>query len=138
MSSRYLYDSQPSSGYRLDSIRSSKAKTDVTTCWHCQIEISVVEYCICLISKYMYWLLRKVINIYVDKDCILCFYIQYAMRDIKTFDLKKIVNKGYISCFHPQYAMCDTKTYDLKVTRFICVFDILFEYWFIIDVIRDV
>ena len=41
---------------------------------------------------------------------------------------KKIVNKGYISCFHPQYAMCDTKTYDLKVTRFICVFDILFEY----------
>ena len=65
---------------------------------------------------------------YVDKDCILCCYIQYTMRDIKTFDLKKIVNKGYISCFHPQYAMCDTKTYDLKVTRFICVFDILFEY----------
>ena len=46
----------------------------------------------------------------------------------KLLILKKIVNKGYISCFHPQYAMCDTKTYDLKVTRFICVFDILFEY----------
>ena len=50
------------------------------------------------------------------------------MCDLKTNDLKKIVDKGYISCFHSQYVMCDTKTYDLKLTRVINVVGILFEY----------
>ena len=43
------------------------------------------------------------------------------MCDLKTNDLKKIVDKGYISCFHSQYVMCDTKTYDLKLTRVISI-----------------